>query len=175
MGISSAGGCFAEYVVVKRWQTTLQGGIPDAEASTYGTAYISGALRAMVMAHFSSRSGQTIFIPGGAGGVGHFVVQLAKVHRLRVIASASKPAGLDLLRKLGADVVLDYSKQDVVAEVLAATGGKGADLVYDTVCALSSFQQSAAVVRSGGQWMFLGQLSQSSNTPKQHVTHSLLL
>ena len=108
-------------------------------------------------AHFPQRSGQTILIPGGAGRVGHFAVQLAKAYGLRVITSASKPDGLDLLRKLRADVVIDYSKQDVVAEVMAATGGAGADEVYDTVCALSSFQQSAAVVRSGDQWMFLGQ------------------
>ena len=157
LGISVAGGCFAEYVVVKSWQTTVQGSMRDADASTYGTAYISGALRAMVMANFPSRSGQTIFLPGGAGGVGHFVVQLAKTYGLRVIASSSKPAGLQLLRSLGADVVLDYSKQDVVAEVLAATDGKGADIVFDTVCKLASFVQSATVVKSGGHWMFLGQ------------------
>ena len=157
LGMSSAGGCFAEYVVVKRFQTTPQASIPDAEATTYGTAYMSGALRAMVMAKLPSRSGQTIFVPGGAGGVGHFVVQLAKMHGLRVIASASKPAGLALLHSMQADVVIDYSKQDVVTEVLAATDGKGADLVYDTVCSLASFKQSAAVVRSGGEWLFLGQ------------------
>ena len=172
MGISSGGGCFAEYVVVSRWAAAPSGPIPDADASTYGTAYISGVLRAMAMAHFPTRSGQTIFIPGGAGGVGHFVVQLAKAYGLCVITSASKPAGLELLRSMGADVVIDYSKQDVVAEVLAATDGKGADIVFDTVSGMSSFQQSATLVRSGGAMDVSRSLStsaRSTNTIIQHV------
>ena len=168
-GISVAAGCFAEYVVARRWQTTLQGDMPDAEASTYGIGYMSGALRAMSMADLPSRAGQTIFLPGAAGGVGHFVVQLAKTYGLRVIASASKPAGLELLRSLGVDVVIDYRKQDVVAEVLAATDGKGADIVIDTVCELASFKQSAAVVRSGGHWLCLGPWTIYRGDEKQQV------
>ena len=73
-----------------------------------------------------------------------------------MIGSASKPAGLELLRALHVDHIIDRSKQDVVAEVLAATNGKGADVVYDPTYALSSFAQSAACVASEGVWIKLG-------------------
>ena len=89
--------------------------------------------------------------------MGHFAVRLAKKHVLRVIASASKADGLALLRSLGTDVVLDYSKQDVMMEVLAATDGSGADIVFDSACTMASFSTSAALVKKGGLWVYLGQ------------------
>ena len=54
--------------------------------------------------------GQTILIHGGFGGVGTFAIQIAKVRGARVIATAST-ANQDLLRQLGADVAIDYTKQ----------------------------------------------------------------
>ena len=110
----------------------------------------------MLQLDIRDRAGQTIFIPGGAGGVGHFAVQLAKAYGLRVIASASKPNGLRLLHSLGADVV-NYSKQEVVSKVLEATNSRGVEMVYDATYAESSLLQSAAVVREKGHWMRLGQ------------------
>ena len=154
--VSSGGGCYGEYVVAKRGRVALRGDLPEPEASTFGVAFLSAYEPLLVTTDISARSGQTIFIPGGGGGVGHFAVQLAKAYGLRVIASASKPEGLELLRKLRADVVIDYSAQDVVAEVLAATGGHGADLVFDATYQDSSMKQSAATVAAGGQWVRLG-------------------
>ena len=155
-GMGQGAGCFAEYVVVPRKRLVLRGDIPEAEAATYSVAYASAYDPLLLATDISKRGGQTIFIPGGSGGVGHFAVQLAKTYGLRVITSASKPEGLELLHKLRADIVLDYSKQDVVAEVLAATGGKGADIVYDSTYQPSSLNQSASVVAKGGQWIRLG-------------------
>ena len=156
-------GCFAEYVVAKRGSVSLRGDIPEAEACTYNIAYMSAYEPLVILAHIKNRSGQTIFIPGGAGGVGHFAVQLAKAYGLRVITSASKPEGLELLRKLRADVVLDYKKQDVVAEVMKATDGKGVDIVYDATYVESGFKQTAGLVAKGGQWIRLG--TWMRNTP----------
>ncbi len=56
------------------------------------------------------RSGQQIFIPGGAGGVGTFAIQLAKLFGARVATTAS-PRGEALVRRLGADVVVDYTRE----------------------------------------------------------------
>ena len=75
---------------------------------------------------------------------------------MKVIGSTSKAQSAELLRSLGVDHVIDYSKQDVVKEVLALTGGKGADLVYDPTYQPASFKQSASAVASGGVWMKLG-------------------
>ena len=143
-------------MVAKRDRLILRGELPEADASTYAIAYASAYEPLFLTADIGKRAGQTIFIPGGAGGVGHFAVQLAKAYGLRVIASASKPEGLELLRKLRADVVIDYSKQDVVVEVLNATEHRGADLVFDATYVDSSMKQSAAVVAKGGHWMRLG-------------------
>ena len=154
--LRAGAGCFAEYVIAKRLRVTPRGDIPEPEASTIGLAFLSAYDCLCNITDIISRAGQTIFIPGGAGGVGHFAVQLAKAYGLRVITSASKPEGLELLRKLRADVVLDYKKQDVVAEVMKATDGKGVDVVYDATYMESSMMQSAAVVARGDQWVRLG-------------------
>ena len=149
------GGAFGEYVVAKRERCILRGDLPEADASTYAIAYAS-AYETLFLTTGTSQPGQTIFIPGGSGAVGHFAVQLAKAYGLRVITSASKPEGLELLRKLHADVVIDYSVQDVVVEVLTATEHRGADIVYDCTYMTTSMKQSAAVVAKGGKWMRLG-------------------
>jgi len=59
------------------------------------------------------------------------------------------------------DHIIDYSKQDVVQQVLAVTAGRGADIVYDPTYSQSSFKQSASVVASGGRWLRLGELTTS--------------
>ena len=170
------GGAFGEYVVAKRERLILRGELPEADASTYAIAYASAYETLFLTTDIRKRAGQTIFIPSGCGGVGHFAVQLAKAYGLRVITSASKPESLELLRKLRADVVIDHSKHDVVVEVLNATEhrgadlvfdateGCGADLVYDSTFVERSMIQSAAVVAKGGKWMRLG--SWKHDTPE---------
>ena len=163
------GGCFAEYVVAKRGTVSLSGEVPEPDAATFSIAYLSAYEPLFCTTDIRQRTGQTIFIPGGAGGVGHFAVQLAKAYGMRVITSASKPEGLDLLRKLLADVVIDYSKQDVVVEVLTATGGRGVDMVFDATYAESGMKQSAAVIAKGGQWIRLGNWMRTTPGLQQEV------
>ena len=155
-GFNVTNGAWGEYVVVRREFIALRGAIPARVAGTYGGAYLTAVDGVLVDGEVNKRKGQWIYVAGAAGGVGHIATQLAKLHGLRVIGSASKPAALDLLKSLGVDHIIDYSKQDVVAEVLKATGGKGADLVYDPTYEDSSFAQSAACVASGGVWIKLG-------------------
>ena len=155
-GFASKGGCFAEYAVVKRAGVAQRRSIPLAEAATYGIAYCTAYESLEVVGEVSKRAGQWLFVPGAAGGVGHFAVQLGKAAGMRVIGSTSKATSADLLRHLGVDHVIDYSKQDVVKEVLRITGGLGVDLVYDPSYKASSFTQSAATVAKGGVWMKLG-------------------
>jgi NADPH:quinone reductase-like Zn-dependent oxidoreductase len=162
-GFAPAGQCYSEYVVVKQSHTLLRGSIPAAEASTYGIAYSSAFESLILEENLAKRRGQWIYVAGAAGGVGHFAVQLAKLHGLRIIGSGSKPASLELMHKLGVEHVIDYSKQNVVSEVLRLTGGKGADLVYDPTYSTSSFKQSAAVVSSTGVWMRLGYWGQAAD------------
>lgn len=150
------GGCFAEYVVAKREDIALRGAVPAPEASTFGIAYLTAYESLVLTANIQQHTGKWIYIAGAGGGLGHFAVQIAKMYGLKVIGSAGKPASLALLRELHLDRVVDYSKEDVIAKIICLTGGKGADLVYDSTYAQSSFTQSAAVVAAGGEYIRLG-------------------
>ena len=66
-------------------------------------------------------------VAGGAGSVGNYAVQIAKVKRATIIATASGRAKLAHVRGAGADHVIDYKAEDVAAQVAALTGGRGLD------------------------------------------------
>lgn len=78
------------------------------------------------------RPGETVLIHGGAGGVGSFAVQIAKAAGARVLASAST-RNQEVMRELGADVTIDYTREDAAEVALRETGGQGVDAVFDTV------------------------------------------
>lgn len=80
---------------------------------------------------------ESIVIHGGAGGVGGFGVQLAKLAGKTVISTASS-SNHEYVKSLGADYVIDYTNEDVVARVMEITGGKGVDAVVDAVSRQSS-------------------------------------
>src|ERR1700735_5667642 len=76
-------------------------------------------------------TGQTVLVTGGAGAVGHYAVQLAKWGGARVIATVSTQAKAEQARIAGADLVIDYRTEDVVAKTMAFTGRRGVDRVID--------------------------------------------
>jgi NADPH2:quinone reductase len=79
------------------------------------------------------QSGETVLIHAGGGGVGHIAIQLAKLHGCRVLTTASQPESLDLCRRLGADLVINYRESDFVQRAKEDTAGKGCPVVFDTV------------------------------------------
>ena len=94
------------------------------------------------------RGGETLYVPGGAGGVGHFAVQLAVERGARVIAGAS-PANHDFLRELGAEPV-DYADDDLVARVRELAAGEGADAAFDLFGG-DGREHAFAALRRGGR------------------------
>ena len=74
--------------------------------------------------------GEIILIHGAAGGVGSFAVQFAKAAGARVIATAS-PKNHEALRKLGADIIIDYHEKDAADIALEESNGKGIDAAFD--------------------------------------------
>jgi NADPH2:quinone reductase len=78
-----------------------------------------------------SVAGQTVLVTGGAGAVGHYAVQLAKADGARVIATVSSATKDMEARLAGADLVINYKTEDVVAKALAFTDGRGVDRVVD--------------------------------------------
>jgi NADPH:quinone reductase-like Zn-dependent oxidoreductase len=78
------------------------------------------------------RKGQTLLVHGGGGGIGTFAIQLGKALGATVIVTA-RAAKHDELRKLGADLAIDYTADDFVALTRDFTGGRGADVVLDII------------------------------------------
>jgi len=76
-------------------------------------------------------AGQTVLVTGGAGAVGNYAVQLAKWGGARVIATVSSAMKAEQARLAGADLVINYKDDDVVAKVLAFTEQRGVDRVVD--------------------------------------------
>jgi NADPH:quinone reductase len=77
--------------------------------------------------------GQFVLVQAGAGGVGHVSVQLARLAGARVAATVSPGPKQELASSLGAELCIDYTREDVAGQVQVWTGSRGADVVHDTV------------------------------------------
>jgi NADPH:quinone reductase-like Zn-dependent oxidoreductase len=135
------GGGYAEYALA-----TEREAAPKPKALTYVEAaavpiVALTAWQALVDTAKLS-AGQTVLIHGGSGGVGTFAIQIAKARGAKVIATAST-ANQDLLKELGADIAVDYTKQKF--EDLA----KDVDVVLDSV-GKDTLARSYGVVKKGG-------------------------
>jgi len=107
------------------------------------------------------KSGETILVQGGAGGVASFAIQAAKHVGARVITTASA-ANHDYLRRLGADQVIDYNAQDFTQAV------SGCDAVFDTVGGEVA-TRSFAVLRPGGRAAFIASGNTAPVPPRTDV------
>jgi len=79
------------------------------------------------------KEGETMLVLGAAGGVGLAAGEIGKALGARVIAAASSDEKLAVCKEHGADVLINYSREDLREAIKAATGGKGPDVVYDPV------------------------------------------
>ena len=145
-GYPDFGGGWADYVAVKEWEVAAK---PKSLNFVEAAAVPMGALTAWqaLVDVAKVQPGQTVLIHGGSGGVGSFAIQIAKARGARVIATAST-ANQDLLKQLGADVTVDYTKgrfEDVAKDV---------DVVLDPV-GKETLARSYAVVKKGGIVMSL--------------------
>jgi len=79
------------------------------------------------------KAGETLLVLGAAGGVGLAAVEIGRLLGAKVIAAASTDDKLDVCRSRGADMVINYSRENLKERVRALTEGRGADVVYDPV------------------------------------------
>lgn len=93
---------------------------------------VGGTVWEALVVRAALRVGESILIHGGAGGVGHVAIQLAKAMGARVFTTVRK-TNAEFVRGLGADVVIDYEKEDYVAAVMRETNGQGVDVVFDSI------------------------------------------
>ena len=100
------------------------------------------------------QTGQTVLIHAGAGGVGHVAIQLAKHAGAKVFTTISDEAKAGFVEELGADVVINYTREDVAEVLMHHTDGQGVDVVFDTV-GPSVFQSSFALTAHYGHLVTL--------------------
>ncbi|WP_046247122.1 quinone oxidoreductase family protein [Hymenobacter terrenus] len=156
----AAPGGYAEYLVADA-ATLIP--VPDHLSFEQAVALLVQGLTAYFLLQQAApmQPGQRVLVHAAAGGVGSLAVQLAKLLGAgQVIATASTPTKLDLTRRLGADVAINYSDADWPAQVLAATNGQGVDTVLDSVSGTVG-DQSLAVLAPFGRWVSYGAPSTS--------------
>jgi NADPH:quinone reductase-like Zn-dependent oxidoreductase len=95
------------------------------------------------------RPGETVLVSAGGGGVGVAAIQLAKVTHARVLTTVGSREKAERTRELGADVAINYREQDFVAEVQAATGGKGVNVIIENVAADNLAKDFGAIALNG--------------------------
>ncbi len=115
------------------------------------------------------QAGETLLVHAAAGGVGSAAVQIGKAMGARVIGTAGGPEKCAVVHDLGADEVIDYSSEDMVARVKEITGKKGADVIYDPVGG-DVFDASRRMVAFEGRILIIGFVSgRFADAPTNHI------
>ena len=124
-------GGYAEWAITTAHTTAA---IPDGVDFVIAAAIPCAGLTAYqgIVRRLNVKAGQTVWVQGGAGGVGGFGIQICRTLGATVITTASA-GNADYVRGLGADHVIDYREEDVVARILEMTGGRGVDAVQAAV------------------------------------------
>ena len=124
-------GTFAEYAAVdEQWLHATPEGVADQQAAAIALVGITAHLGTFGRARLAS--GETLFVHGGSGGVGSCVVQMAKAAGARAITTAGDDEKARICRALGADVVIDYHR-DNVDEALGRAAPEGVDVWFETL------------------------------------------
>jgi NADPH2:quinone reductase len=100
-----------------------------AQGAALGVPYVT-AYRALLQ-RADARAGETVLVHGATGGVGIAAVELAHAHGMRVIGSGGTERGLATVREHGADVLVNHKAPGYLDEIMAATGGRGVDVIIE--------------------------------------------
>jgi NADPH2:quinone reductase len=147
-------GSYAEYALVPAAQLVK---VPKGLSMEQAAAAMLQGMTAHYLATstFPLKAGDTALVHAGAGGVGLLLTQMATRIGARVITTVSTAAKAELSREAGAADVIVYSEKNFVAEVKRLTGGKGVDVVYDSV-GKTTFEGSLDCLRPRGLLALFG-------------------
>ncbi|MFE6337259.1 NADPH:quinone oxidoreductase family protein [Streptomyces sp. NPDC057798] len=163
-------GGFAEYAVADAAALLpAPDSLDDAEAAALHIGYQTGWFGLHRRARLEA--GETLLVHAAAGGVGSAAVQLGKAAGATVIGVVGGPEKAAAARDLGCDVVIDRRAEDVVGAVKEATGGRGADVIYDPVGG-DAYTQSTKVVAFEGRIVVVG--FASGTIPSPGLNHALV-
>ncbi|MEU1266325.1 NADPH:quinone oxidoreductase family protein [Streptomyces cellulosae] len=163
-------GGFAEYALADAAALLpAPDALDDAEAAALHIGYQTAWFALHRRAHLEA--GETLLVHAAAGGVGSAAVQLGKAAGATVIGVAGGAGKAAVARELGCDVVIDRREQDVVAAVKEATGGRGADVIFDPVGG-EAYTQSTKTVAFEGRIVIVG--FASGTIPSPGLNHALI-
>jgi len=147
-------GSYAEYALVPAAQLVK---VPDGLSPEQAAAAMLQGMTAHYLAHstYPLKAGDTALIHAGAGGVGLLLTQMAAKIGARVITTVSTKEKAELSREAGAAETILYGEQDFAVEVKRMTGGKGVDVVYDSV-GKTTFENSLNCLRPRGLLALFG-------------------
>lgn len=163
-------GGFADFVVADEAALLpAPDALDDAEAAALHIGYQTGWFGLHRRARL--QPGETLLVHAAAGGVGSAAVQLGRAAGAKVIGVVGGPEKAAVARELGCDLVIDRRSEDIVAAVKDATGGRGADVVYDPVGG-DAYAKSAKCVAFEGRILVVGFASGVIPTPG--LNHALV-
>lgn len=150
-------GSYAEYAIVP--DTTLVA-LPDSISFETAAAVMLQGMTAhyLTRSTFPLRAGNTCLIHAAAGGTGLLAVQMAKIAGATVVGTAGTKEKAQLAREHGADHVIVYTESNFAEEAKKLTGGKGLDVIYDSV-GQATFHQGLDCLRPRGMMVSFGQSS----------------
>ncbi|HKD65585.1 MAG TPA: quinone oxidoreductase [Candidatus Binataceae bacterium] len=125
-------GSYAEYTRIRASRVME---LPDYMSFEQAAAFPIAVLTAWHMLHTcdDTRAGQSVLVHSAAGGVGIAAVQIAKAAGAQVIGTVSSDDKIDLVRRFGADHVINYESGDFAEQTMKLTDGRGVDLILDAV------------------------------------------
>ncbi|KAI9724001.1 MAG: hypothetical protein M1812_000719 [Candelaria pacifica] len=134
--------------------------IPDSIPTQQAAAALLQGLTALTLVReaYEVKKGEWILVHAAAGGVGLWLCQILRAIGARIIGTASTLEKRELARENGAQVLVDYSKEDVVKRVREITGGEGVAAVFDGV-GKSTFESSMECLRRKGSMVSFGNAS----------------
>jgi len=164
------GGSYAQVVVARAILTYPLGDAVSDESGAalllLGAAYNTSTLAGRV------QPGESILIHAAAGGVGSTAVQIARILGAGTIfATAGDPQKVEIARKAGADVAIDYRAEDFAARIKAETGGRGVDVILDSVAG-DVFKSGFSVLAPYGRYVIYGKASGVPGTVETDMLHS---
>lgn len=150
-------GAYAEYASVPAW--LLVQIPPELDFQSAAASLLQG-MTAHYLTHstYPLKGGDTCLVHAAAGGTGRWIVAAAKIRGARVIGTTSTPEKARIARDAGCDEVILYTEQDFEAEARRLTGGRGVDVVYDSVGA-ATWDKSLASLRPRGMMVSFGNAS----------------
>jgi acyl transferase domain-containing protein/NADPH:quinone reductase-like Zn-dependent oxidoreductase/SAM-dependent methyltransferase/NADP-dependent 3-hydroxy acid dehydrogenase YdfG/acyl carrier protein len=152
----------SQVTVNARLVGTIPAGMTFTEAATLPVVYftVHHALERLARLQPS----ETVLVHGAAGGIGLAALQFARARGATVIATAGTPAKRDLLRMLGVPHVLDSRTLDFAEHVRHLTGGRGVDVVLNSLAG-EAISRSLELLRPGGRFLELGKRDIYTSTP----------